>query len=101
MVSMKRYPVMAAAVGALAVAFALAPQAAADPTLDTGGSAADVINNLQAEGYLVQINWTNGFDVKPLNICWVTGVNNPGNFKPGGPVAATVYVDVQCPNHEW
>ncbi len=101
MVSMKGYPVMAAAVGALAVSFALAPQAAADPTLDTGGSAADVINSLQAEGYLVQINWTNGFDVKPLNICWVTGVNNPGNFKPGGPVAATVYVDVQCPNHEW
>jgi len=98
---MKRQPVLAAAVGALAVSLALAPGAAADPTLVTGGSAADVINNFQAEGYLVQINWTNGFDVKPLNTCWVTGVNNPGNFKPGGPVAATVYVDVQCPNHEW
>jgi hypothetical protein len=101
MVIMKRHTVMAAAAGALAVSLALAPLAAADPTLDTGGSAADVINNLQAEGYLVQINWTNGFDVKPLSVCWVTGVNNPGNFKPGGPVAATVYVDVQCPNHEW
>ncbi|MCX8559295.1 hypothetical protein OS122_00085 [Mycolicibacterium mucogenicum] len=97
---MKRHSVMAAAAGALAVSLALAPQAAAD-TYNTGGSAADVINNLQAEGYLVQINWTNGFDVKPLDTCWVTGVNNPGNFKPGGPVAATVYVDVQCPNHEY
>ncbi len=101
MVTMKRHIAVIGAAGALAAALALAPLAVADPLLDTDGSAADVINNLQAEGYLVQINWTNGFDVKPLSVCWVTGINNPGNFKPGGPVAATVYVDVQCPNHEW
>lgn len=100
MVSMKRHLAMAGAAGTLAVSLTLAPLAAAD-VYDTGGSAADVINNLQAEGYLVHINWTNGFDVKPLDVCWVTGVNNPGNFKPGGTVAATVYVDVQCPNHEY
>ncbi|MDR3664959.1 MAG: hypothetical protein P4L86_32000 [Mycobacterium sp.] len=98
---MNRHIALAAAAGALAMSFALAPFAVADPSLDTGGSAADVIDNLQAEGYLVQINWTNGFDTKPLDECWVLGVNNPGNFKPGGTVAATVYVDVQCPNHDW
>ena len=100
MVTMKRHIATATAACAFAMSFALAPLAAAD-VYDTSGSAADVINNLQSEGYLVHINWTNGFDVKPLDVCWVTGVNNPGNFKPGGPVAATVYVDVQCPNHEY
>ena len=82
-----------------AAALILASAAAADD-YDTEGSASDVINNLQAEGYLVNINWTNGFDTKPLELCWVTGINNPGNIKPGGPTAATVYVDVQCPNHD-
>ncbi|MUL50123.1 hypothetical protein FZI85_30295 [Mycobacterium sp. CBMA293] len=97
---MKRYFALAGAASAFAMSLGLAPLAAAD-TYDTGGSAADVVNNLQAEGYLVQINWTNGFDTKPLDECWVLGINNPGNFKPGGTVAATVYVDVQCPNHDW
>jgi hypothetical protein len=93
----------AASTGALmlAVSVMLAPHAVADSDFDTGGSAADVINNLQSEGYLVHINWTSGFDTEPLDVCWVNGVNNPGNFKPGGPTAATVYVDVQCPNHDW
>lgn len=90
----------AAAGAACAAAVMLAPSASAD-TMDTQGSASEVISNLQAEGYLVQINWTNGFDTKPLDLCWVTNVNNPGNFKPGGTTAATVYVDVQCPNHDW
>ncbi|OKH83244.1 hypothetical protein EB75_09635 [Mycobacterium sp. ST-F2] len=99
--TMKRHIALAAAAGALATSVTLAPLATADLLLNTGGSAADVVNNLQAAGYLVYINWTNGFDVKPLSVCWVTNVNNPGNIKPGGPVAATVYVDVQCPNHEW
>lgn len=101
MVTMKRHIALATAAGALAMSLALGPVAAADPLLNTGGSAANVVNNLESAGYLVYINWTNGFDVKPLDTCWVTGVNNPGNIKPGGPVAATVYVDVQCPNHEW
>ncbi|MEZ0052547.1 hypothetical protein ABIA30_003565 [Mycobacterium sp. MAA66] len=90
-----------AAVGAgCAATISVAPPAAAD-SYDIGGSAADVVNNLQSEGYLVQINWVAGFDTEPLDVCWVTGVNNPGNFKPGGPHGATVYVDVQCPNHDW
>jgi len=95
-----RHTWFAAAVGmTCTAAFAFTPSAGAD-TYSTQGSAADVINNLQSKGYLVQINWTNGFDTKPLDLCWVTGVNNPGNIKPGGPGSPTVYVDVQCPNHD-
>lgn len=73
------------------------PTAAADPALDAnGGSAQAVIDDLEARGYLVQINWLNGFDTKPLSVCTVTGVNDPGDLPPG----TTVYVDVICPNHE-
>jgi hypothetical protein len=52
---------------------------------------------LQADGYLVQINWVNGAS-KALPLCTVTNVNNPSSAppKPGD----TVYVDVMCPNHE-
>ncbi|MDT5081560.1 MAG: hypothetical protein QOJ80_6197 [Mycobacterium sp.] len=76
--------------GATAVALAGAPTAAA--------SGADAtIADLQAQGYLVQINWVNGA-TKSLSQCTVTGVNNPSSSppKPGD----TVYVDVRCPNHE-
>ncbi|ORA38308.1 hypothetical protein BST13_06040 [Mycobacterium aquaticum] len=61
----------------------------------------DVISDLEAQGYTVQINWTNGFDTKPLSECWVTGVNNPSNQKPGPGTFVTVYVDVACPNHDY
>jgi hypothetical protein len=59
-----------------------------------------VINDLQSKGYLVQINWVNGYDTKPLDTCTVTGVNNPDHS--GAPLKAgdTVYVDVVCPNHQ-
>jgi len=55
------------------------------------------IADLQAQGYLVQINWINGA-TKSLSQCTVTGVNNPSSAppKPGD----NVYVDVRCPNHE-
>jgi hypothetical protein len=61
----------------------------------------DVIRDLESQGYTVQINWTNGFDTKPLSECWVTGVNNPGNQTPGPTTFVTVYVDVACPNHDY
>ena len=58
-----------------------------------------MIADLQNKGYLVQINWTNGFNTKPLDQCTVTNVNNPSSDppKPGD----TVYVDVRCPNHDY
>jgi hypothetical protein len=76
--------------GAAVLALTGAPMAAA--------SGADAtIADLQAQGYLVQINWVNGA-TKSLSQCTVTGVNNPSSSppKPGD----TVYVDVRCPNHE-
>lgn len=57
-----------------------------------------VIADLEAQGYLVHINWLNGYDTKPLAYCTVVGVNNPD--RSGAPPAAgdAVYVDVRCPN---
>jgi hypothetical protein len=76
--------------GAVVSALTGAPMAAA-----SGADAA--IADLQAQGYLVQINWVNGA-TKSLAQCTVTGVNNPSSAppKPGD----NVYVDVRCPNHE-
>jgi hypothetical protein len=77
-----------------AAAVALAPEAGAQ-------GAEGVINDLKDQGYNVVINWTNGFDTKPLSQCWVTGINNPGNMAPSPDTFVTVYVDVQCPNHDY
>jgi hypothetical protein len=92
-------PVLAA-VGILA-SLAAAPLAVADPGLETtGGSASDVVDDLKAQGYNVVINWTSGFDTKPLSECWVEGINNPGDEAPSTSTFVTVYVDVVCPNHD-
>lgn len=58
-----------------------------------------VIADLQAQGYLVQINWVNGFDTVPLSICTVVAVNNPDRSGAQPQQGDTVYVDVRCPNH--
>lgn len=87
-------------VGILA-SIAAAPLAVADTEVETeSGSASDVIDDLKAQGYNVEINWTNGFDTKPLSECWVTGINNPGDQPPSTTTFVTVYVDVMCPNHD-
>lgn len=78
----------------IAAAIVCAPVAAADPVLQ--GSADTVINDLKAEGYIVQINWVNGFDTEQLDVCRVTGVNIPGDSPES---RTTAYVDVSCPNH--
>ena len=66
------------------------------PLANASGADA-VINDLQSKGFIVQINWVNGFDTEQLSECTVTGVNNPNSSgsKPGD----TVYVNVACPNH--
>jgi hypothetical protein len=91
--ALKQRSVAAALVVGSATAAALigAPLAAA-----SGADAA--IADLQAQGYLVQINWINGA-TKSLSQCTVINVNNPSSSppKPGD----TVYVDVKCPNHEY
>jgi hypothetical protein len=87
---------------ALAAALLAAPLAAADPLSQTGegASAADVIADLQDQGYDVQINWDRGVSSVPLSECWSTGVNNPN--RTGGPPEGftTVYVDVACPSDD-
>jgi hypothetical protein len=81
-------------VGAVLTAAALT----AAPTARAEGADA-VIADLEDQGYLVQINWVNGYDTKPLSSCTVVAVNNPDHS--GAPPATgdTVYVDVRCPNH--
>lgn len=71
----------------------------ASPVASAGAD--DVISELESQGYTVHINWTNGFDTKPLSECSVTGVNNPSNQEPGPGTFVTVYVDVACPNHDY
>ncbi|MBJ7382968.1 MAG: hypothetical protein JHC55_00580 [Mycolicibacterium sp.] len=68
------------------------------PTASAGGADA-TIADLQAQGYLVQINWINGYDTKPLSQCTVTGINDPDHSGAPMQVGDTVYVDVRCPNH--
>ncbi|MUM31743.1 hypothetical protein [Mycolicibacterium sp. CBMA 361] len=79
------------AVGGAAVTGAVAPLARAH-----GADA--VINDLQAEGYIVSINWINGFNTQQLSDCTVVRVNNPSS-SPDPTPGDTVYVDVTCPNN--
>lgn len=76
----------------MAAALAVAPSASA-----SGADA--IIADLQSQGYLVQINWINGYDTKPLSQCTVTGINNPDHSGAPMKVGDNVYVDVRCPNH--
>ena len=98
LLSLRRVPpLMAAGI----VALIDVPPASADSNFGIDdGSASDVVDNLNAQGYNVEINWTNGVDPKPLSECWVTGINNPGGQKPTKTTFVTVYVDVECPNHD-
>ncbi len=88
------------ALGCVGMAGLVASAIIAAPTASASGADA-AIADLQAEGYVVQINWINGFDTKALSLCTVTNVNNPDRSgappKPGD----TVYVDVRCPNHDY
>jgi hypothetical protein len=80
----------------VASALVLSAPAGAQPQYNDGSA-----DDLEADGYNVVINWLTGYDTKPLSVCWVSNVNNPGSWDlaPGG--FTTVYVDVSCPNHEY
>ncbi|GAC1408309.1 MAG: hypothetical protein NVS4B6_23790 [Mycobacterium sp.] len=99
LIAVRRLAVLAGA--GVVASLAAAALADADPEVDTvGGSASDVVDDLRAQGYNVEINWTNGFNTKPLSECWVTGTNNPGDETPSKTTFVTVYIDVMCPNHD-
>jgi hypothetical protein len=79
-----------------AAASGLAGTAAAAPT--EGSNAADAVNQLQAQGYTVQIN---GDQNAPLSECTVTQVSGlSGTNSAGKPLTpaqvGTVYVSVSC-----
>jgi hypothetical protein len=88
--------------GLLAAALPLAhvPVAAAEPVWPVAGaeSAGATIDDLQAQGYDVQINWVSGVSSVPLSWCKVTAIHNPNHSPPSENTLATVYVDVSCPN---
>jgi hypothetical protein len=64
------------------------------------GSAAEVVDQLEAQGYDVQINWVSGVSNRPLEECNVLAVHNPDLNGPPPETFTTVYVDVSCPNHD-
>ena len=97
--SARRLAVLLMAVGSASTA--AVPLATATPVAErTGEGAAGVIDDLEAQGYNVVINWLSGYDTKPLTRCWVTQINNPGDMQPSPDTFVTVYVDVRCPNND-
>ncbi len=92
--------------GLLAAALPLAhvPVAATEPVWPVAGSesAGATIDDLQAQGYDVQINWVSGVSSVPLSRCKVTAIHNPNHSAPSENTLETVYVDVSCPNEpDW
>jgi hypothetical protein len=78
-----------------AVWIAYAPIAGADPALPVAGSesASATIQDLESQGYDVQVNWVNGYPRVSLSQCWVNSINRAdatGSLP-------TVYVDIECP----
>jgi len=90
---------MPSAAKSVAVVFAVAGAALAGTTapIAHGRGADAVINDLEAEGYIVRINWVSGFNTQQLSDCTVVRVNNPSSHPEPMPGDA-VYVDVTCPN---
>lgn len=96
---MRMTVVWAMAAGAAVSLAAASPAMADDLILPTPGDGpADVaIQQLQAAGYTVSINWLEGHPNVPLRECKVTGISGlTGSTKPNE--FETAYVDVSCPN---
>jgi hypothetical protein len=87
-------------VALMAVAVMCAPVAAAEPVWPVAGAedARATVDDLEAQGYDVQINWVSGVPSVPLHRCKVTAIHNPNHSPPTGDTLETVYVDVSCPN---
>ncbi|WP_240163001.1 hypothetical protein [Mycolicibacterium sphagni] len=83
---------MAALIG-LAAPIAFASGAFAD-------SAQYTIDQLQAQGYIVAINWVDGNTGAPLSSCRVVAVHNPDSSPGESSTATTVYVDLACPRQQ-
>jgi hypothetical protein len=93
---MHRIAIAAASVGLVAAAtVGLAGSASAAPT--GGSNAADAVNQLQGQGFNVQIN---GDQSAPLSDCSVTGISGLSGTNSKGRAfvakGSTVYVGVDC-----
>ena len=88
------------ALGCVGMAVIAASAIIGAPSASASGADA-AIADLQAQGYIVQINWINGFNTKSLSQCTVTNVNNPDRSGAPPKVGDTLYVDVRCPNHDY
>ena len=82
--------------GLCAATTILAPAAAADPDIDSE-SATAVIQELQEQGYAVDINGVPSGDAALLTSCRVTAIHNPGNAAPNPAGDTRIAVDVACP----
>jgi hypothetical protein len=91
---------LAAGLLTAAASFACPPVAVAEPVWPFAGaeSASATIDDLEAQGYDVQVNWVSGTPSVPLDRCKVTAIHNPNHSPPTANTFATVYVDVSCPN---
>jgi hypothetical protein len=95
------FTVMLIATGAAVASIASAPITAADPIWPFGGAepADATIQDLEAQGYTVQINWVSGYPTVPLYECWVDDIHNPnGSAPPSRDTLAIVWVDIGCPS---
>ncbi|TGD85611.1 hypothetical protein BayCH28_21550 [Mycolicibacterium sp. CH28] len=63
-------------------------------------SAQATIDDLQAQGYIVAINWVDGNTGAPLGTCHVVAVHNPDDSGGDATTATTVYVDLACPRQQ-
>src|SRR6266567_2919769 len=83
-----------------AVSLANVSVATAEPVWPVAGaeSARATIDDLEAQGYDVRINWVSGVSSVPLSSCKVTAIHNPNHSPPSENTLKTVYVDVSCPN---
>jgi hypothetical protein len=74
----------------------LAHPAAADPDID-GESAAAVVEQLQEQGYTVNVSGVPSGDTALLVTCVVTKIQNPGGPSADPTATSPVTVDVACP----
>jgi len=91
---------MTAALGAAGALIVAAPITVAEPVWPVAGaqSARATIDELEAQGYNVQINWVSGVSSVPLERCAVNAIHNPDRSPGSENTFTTVYVDVSCPN---
>ena len=79
-----------------AASIAFAPLARADePMPPVGQSPVEAIEYLEAQGYIVAINWTRGYPDVPLYECTLVAIHNPDGAGPK--TNTTVYLDIACP----